>query len=487
MNDLHLKTIHEVHDLIKNKEITSLELTETMLKRTKELDSKVDSFLYVDEEGAINKAKEVDKNISEGKEIKPLTGIPVAVKDLFVTKGIKTTAASKILYNYIPPYNATVVDKLLKEGSVITGKLNMDEFAMGSSTEYSAFKKTKNPFNLEYTPGGSSGGSAACVAADLAFASLGSDTGGSIRQPASHNNILGLKPTYGRVSRFGMIAYASSLDQAGPFTKDAEDMAIMLNAIAGVDKFDSTTSTRNVPDYKSFLNQSLKGLTIGIPKEYLIDGIDKDVMNTFNKSIEILKGEGVEFKEITLPHTDYVVSTYYLIATAEASSNLARFDGIKYGLRSENFDSLKSLYKETRNEGFGKEVKRRILLGTFVLSSGYYDAYYLKAQKVRTLIKNDFVNAFSDVDLIMTPVTPTPPFKFGEKMDDPVQMYLSDIFTLGTNLAGLPGISIPAGFSANNLPIGIQLIGNYYDEGSLIKVASAFEKQTNLKNIKPIL
>ncbi|MDO8426537.1 MAG: Asp-tRNA(Asn)/Glu-tRNA(Gln) amidotransferase subunit GatA, partial [Deltaproteobacteria bacterium] len=424
-------------------------------------------------------AKAADKRLAEGKNVVPLTGVPVSVKDIFCTKGIKTTCASKILGNFIPPYDSTVVRKLKDSGAVILGKTNMDEFAMGSSTENSAFFKTLNPWALDRVPGGSSGGSAASVAAGECAASIGTDTGGSIRQPASCCGVVGLKPTYGRVSRYGMIAFASSLDQGGPFTKDVRDSAIMLNAMAGHDPCDSTSVDEEVPDYASFLDKGVRGLKIGIPKEYFIEGMDKEVEAAVMGALDILKKQGAELVPVSLPHTEYAVAVYYLVATAEASSNLARYDGVKYGLRVNDTGSLIDMYKKTRDAGFGGEVKRRIMLGTYSLSAGYYEAYYKKASQVRTLVKNDFDSAFRACDVIATPTSPTPAFKLGEKIADPLTMYLSDIFTISCNLAGIPGISIPCGFTKDSLPIGLQILGKNLDEGTVLRAAYSYEQATD--------
>ncbi|SHH26526.1 Asp-tRNA(Asn)/Glu-tRNA(Gln) amidotransferase subunit GatA [Tepidibacter thalassicus] len=478
---LYEMTLKEVSEKIKNKEITSLELTESVLNRIKEVEGKVESFISVTEEYAINKAKEVDKKIEKGEKLSPLAGIPMAVKDNICTDGIKTTCASKMLENFIPPYDATVVKKLNKAGAVMVGKTNMDEFAMGSSTENSAFKNTKNPWDLTRVPGGSSGGSASAVAAGQAFYSLGSDTGGSVKQPASLTGLVGLRPTYGRISRYGLIAFGSSLDQIGIFTKDVTDCALVLKEIAGKDDMDGTSANIEVPDYTKYLDNNVKGIKIGIPKEYFGQGVDEDVKNAVLKSVELLKEMGAEVKEISLPHTDYAIATYYVIAPSEASSNLARFDGIRYGYRAKEYGSLEELYKKSRSEGFGDEVKRRIMIGTYALSAGYYDAYYKKALKVRTLIKNDFVNAFEDVDVIITPTAPNIAFKIGEKTSDPMAMYMEDICTVPSCLAGVPGMSIPCGFK-NGLPIGMQIIGNHFDEATMLKVAYAFECATDFKN-----
>ncbi|MEE9543756.1 MAG: Asp-tRNA(Asn)/Glu-tRNA(Gln) amidotransferase subunit GatA, partial [Thermodesulfobacteriota bacterium] len=451
-------TIKELQNKLRNKETTSVELTEAYLSRIEEVDSRVNAFLCVCAEEAKAAAIEADKIIADG-SAGPLTGIPISVKDIFSTKGVPTTCASKILEGYVPPYDAFVVEKLKAAGAVILGKNNMDEFAMGSSTENSAFKKTVNPWGENCVPGGSSGGSAASVAAAECAASVGTDTGGSIRQPAALCGVVGLKPTYGRVSRYGMIAFASSLDQAGPITKSVEDAATMLNIIAGHDPRDSTSIDAEVPDFTAHLSDGVKGLKIGIPKEYFIEGIDPEVEKAIRASLEVLKSKGAELVEISLPHTEYAVSVYYLVATAEASSNLARYDGVKYGVRVDEGAGLLDMYKNSREKGFGAEVKRRIMLGTYALSSGYYDAYYKKASQVRTLIKNDFEEAFKTCDVIATPTAPGPAFKIGEKTDDPLTMYLSDIFTLPASLAGIPALSLPCGFTTEKLPIGLHLIG----------------------------
>ncbi len=469
-------TIHELHAALKGKHISSLEATSAMLARIEAVEPHVGSFIMVTAEQALAAAKEADLLIAQGK-CDLLTGIPLALKDIFLTEGIRTTCGSRILHNFIPPYNATSWAKLRDQGAVLLGKLNQDEFAMGSSNESSAYGTTRNPWDTTYIPGGSSGGSAAAVAARQALATLGTDTGGSIRQPASHCGCVGLKPTYGRVSRYGVIAYASSLDQVGPLTRDVADCAAMLGGIAGHDPKDSTSVDTPVPDYYATLSQGVKGLRIGLPKEYFIDGLDPDVQKTMDAAIDTYRRLGAEFVDISLPHTDYAVATYYLIATAEASSNLARYDGVRFGHRAEA-GGLLEMYTKSRSEGFGSEVKRRIMLGTYALSSGYYDAYYVKAQKVRTLIMNDFSAAFANVDVMLTPVAPTPAFKIGEKIDDPLQMYLSDIFTIPVNLAGTCAMSIPAGFSAVGLPIGLQLIGKPFDEETILRAGFAFEQAT---------
>ncbi len=474
---LHELTIHELHDKLKKREVSSVEATQACLDRIAATDEKVNAYITVTGDEALAAAAAADARIAAG-NMDLLTGIPLALKDIFLTRGIKTTCASNILANFVPPYDATAWLKLKERGAVLLGKLNQDEFAMGSSCEGSAFGPTRNPWDLERIPGGSSGGSAAAIAAQQATATLGTDTGGSIRQPASHCGCVGLKPTYGRVSRYGVIAYASSLDQVGPITRDVRDAAIMLGAVAGFDPLDSTSVDRPVPDYMKSLVPEVKGLKIGLPREYFIAGLDPEVKSSLETAIETYRGMGAEFVDISLPHTDYAVATYYLIATAEASSNLARYDSVRFGHRSKEPGSLIDTYSRSRDEGFGPEVKRRIMIGTYALSSGYYDAYYLKAQKVRTLIMQDFLRAFEQVDLILTPVAPTPAFRIGEKTSDPLQMYLSDIFTIPVNMAGTCGISVPAGISRAGLPIGLQLIGKPFGEETIIRAAYAFEQAT---------
>jgi len=460
-------------------------VTETLYRRIREVDGKIKAYLILTEEEALHQADEVDCKIARGDGIGDLAGIPIGLKDILCTKGIRTTCASKILENYVPFYDGTVVRKLKESGAVMLGKLNMDEFAMGSSTENSGFQITHNPWNLERIPGGSSGGSAAAVAADECIASLGSDTGGSIRQPASCCGVVGMKPTYGRVSRYGLVAFASSLDQIGPITKDVEDCAILMKVISGYDPYDSTSVNIEVPDYKLSLINDVKGIRIGIPDEYFIEGIDPDVEKSVREAIDQFKKWGAEVKRISLPHTEYAVAIYYIIATAEASSNLARYDGVKYGFRPKGYRDLMEMYTQTRAKGFGKEVKRRIILGTYVLSAGYYEAYYRKASQVRTLMKRDFDEAFEHVDVIMAPTAPTPAFRIGEKVEDPLQMYLSDIHTIPVNLAGIPAISIPCGFSREGLPIGLQMMGKHFDEGKLLRVAYTFEQNTDCHLKKP--
>jgi aspartyl-tRNA(Asn)/glutamyl-tRNA(Gln) amidotransferase subunit A len=479
--ELHKLTIHESHELLKKKEISSEELTKALFERIKNVDDKVKAYITLDEERALLKSREVDK---KGDFSNPLTGIPAAIKDNICTKDLKTTCSSKILANFIPPYDATVSARLKTGDVVFLGKTNMDEFAMGSSTENSAFFATRNPWDTSRVPGGSSGGSAAAVAADECIFAIGSDTGGSIRQPAGYCGVVGMKPTYGRVSRFGLVAYASSLDQIGPITKDVTDCALVLNAIAGHDKLDSTSADIPVPDYTESLKPDVTGMKIGIPKEYMGEGIDAEIREAVLEAAKIFEKMGASFEEISLPHTEYALWAYYIIAPAEASSNLARYDGIRYGVRVKDYDDLIDLYKKTRSEGFGAEVKRRIMLGTYALSSGYYDAYYLKAQKVRTLVKRDFDEAFKKYDFILVPIAPTIAFKIGENTDDPLKMYMNDVCTIPVNMAGLPGISLPCGFS-QGMPIGLQIIGKPFDEPTILRAAYAFEQATDFHKNKP--
>lgn len=467
-------------------EVTSSGIVTSVFKRIDAVEKDVHAYITLMKDYAFEEASKADKDIKAGK-VKPLTGIPVALKDIVCMKGFLTTCGSHILHNYVPPYDATVVEKLKDSGAVFTGKTNMDEFAMGSSTETSYFGITRNPWDLDRIPGGSSGGSAAAVAADLCIASIGSDTGGSIRQPAALCGVVGMKPTYGRVSRYGLIAFASSLDQIGPFTKDVEDCAIMMNALAGYDPRESTSVPMDVPDYREFLSRGIEGWRVGIPKEYFIEGIDPKVEESVRKAIAVIEGLGAKCIEMSLPHTEYCLAVYYIIAPAEASSNLARYDGVKYGFRSQESRDLLDMYKKTRSAGFGAEVKRRIMIGTYALSSGYYDAYYKKASQVRALIKRDFEEAFKQCDVILTPTSPTPAFKIGEKTEDPLQMYLSDIFTISANLAGIPGISVPCGFTREGLPIGVQFLAGHFEEGKLIQISSAFEKHANLEKRRPAL
>ena len=474
---MHNKTIAELALGLKKGDFSSEELTKSYLERIKKYDTALNSFITVSEDHALAQARAADVAIAKG-NVTPLTGIPLAQKDIFCTNGIKTTCGSKMLDNFIAPYDATVIHKFNQAGSVMLGKTNMDEFAMGSSNETSFYGGVKNPWNTQTVPGGSSGGSAAAVAARLAPASTGTDTGGSIRQPAALCGLTGLKPTYGRVSRYGMIAFASSLDQAGTFTQTAEDAALMLNVMSGLDEKDSTSVDKEVPDYSANLNQDLKGLKIGLPKEYFGEGLNADVAKVVEEAIAEYKKLGAEIVDISLPNSHLSVPAYYVIAPAECSSNLSRFDGVRFGYRCDEPEDLEDLYKRSRGEGFGDEVKRRIMIGTYALSAGYYDAYYLKAQKIRRLISDDFVAAFEKVDVIMGPTSPEVAFKAGEKSNDPVSMYLSDIYTIATNLAGLPGMSVPCGFS-NNMPVGLQIIGNYFDESRLLNVAHQYQQTTD--------
>jgi len=474
---LNQLTISELTAKLASREVSAREAMQACLDQIQRVDGQVHAFISLNAADALAQADAADKEISGGAK-KPLLGMPVAVKDVIAVKGQPLNCASKILGNFVSPYDATVVEKLKAAGAVVFGRCNMDEFAMGSSTENSAFGATRNPWDTTRIPGGSSGGSAAAVAAHECIASLGSDTGGSIRQPAALCGCVGLKPTYGRVSRYGLVAFASSLDQVGPFTKDVRDAATLLGVLSGVDRRDSTSVPQPVPDYTQALAGDIRGLKIGLPKEYMVDGLDAEVKAAVDAAVEKFSGLGAEVVGISLPHTEYAVATYYIIATAEASANLARFDGIRYGARVEGADPVE-LYARTRGAGFGPEVKRRIILGTYVLSSGYHDAYYLHAQKVRTLIRQDFLRAFEKVDVIATPTTPTAAFKVGEKSGDPLQMYLSDIFTISCNLAGVPGVSVPCGFTGNpRLPIGLQLLGKPFGEETMLKLAHAYEQST---------
>ena len=471
-------TIHEAHQLLSQKQISSLELTREALERISKVEGKLHAFVTLTEELALEQAKEADERIQRG-EASPLTGIPALIKDIVCTRGVRTTCSSKMLENFIPPYDATVIERLKNHGLVMVGKGNLDEFAMGSSTENSAFFTTSNPWDTSRVPGGSSGGSAAAVAAGEVIYALGSDTGGSIRQPAGFCNIVGLKPTYGRVSRFGLVAFASSLDQIGPMTRDVTDCALVLNTIAGYDPRDSTSVNRPVPDYKRSLIPDLEGLKLGVPREYFVEGMQKGVEETIKAAIARLEELGAEVEwGVSLPHTQYALAVYYILAPSEASANLARYDGVKYGFSAREAKSMWDAMEKTRQHGFGPEVKRRIMLGTYALSAGYYDAYYLKAQKVRTLIRQEFDQAFEKYDAVVTPTSPTVPFKIGEKVDDPVQMYLSDVCTLPINIAGLPAISIPAGFG-DGLPIGMQIIGKPFSEETILKIAHAYQQATD--------
>jgi len=475
MPDFAYQPIAVLSKKLASGEISSKDITLRLLDRIEKLDSEINAFIRLEKESAVRDAEEADRKIASG-ESGALLGVPIAVKDLIAVENGVTTCGSRMLENFVSPYSATVVKKLRKAGAVVLGKTNMDEFAMGSSNETSRFGPCRNPWNTENVPGGSSGGSAAAVAAGFCPAALGSDTGGSIRQPASFCGIVGLKPTYGRVSRFGLVAFASSLDQIGPMGLTVEDTAILLQATAGHDPMDSTSVNIPVPDYSASLNEGVDGMVVGLPKEYYVEGMDKEVRSIVLDAAAALEKAGAKIEEISLPHTEYAVSVYYVIAPAEASSNLSRYDGVKYGYRSDNAATLGEMYENTRTEGFGAEVQRRIMLGTYVLSAGYYDAYYLKAQKVRTLIINDFKDAFKKCDVLLTPAAPTPAFKLGEKTDNPLKMYLNDIFTINVNLAGVPAISVPAGFSSTGLPVGVQMIADNFKEPTLFRAASAFEK-----------
>ncbi len=479
-------TVHELQEKLKNKELTITDITKAYIDRIKEKENDVQAFVTLLTEEAMEQAKDIQNKIEKGEIKGKLAGIPIGIKDNMCTKGIKTTCSSKMLENFVAPYDATVIEKLNNENMINLGKLNMDEFAMGGSTEYSYFKKTKNPWNLNKVPGGSSGGSAAAVAAELVPWALGSDTGGSIRQPSSFCGVVGLKPTYGLVSRYGLVAFASSLDQIGPITKDVEDAAMLLNIIAGHDEKDTTSTDRPKVDYTKALKNDVKGLKIGVPKEFFGEGINEEVKESIQKAIKKYKELGAEIEEFSLDISKYALATYYIIACAEASSNLGRFDGIRYTYRTPEFKNLKEIYKKSRSEAFGAEVKRRIILGTYVLSSGYYDAYYKKAQQVRTLVMNEFNKAFEKYDVILTPTSPTVAFDIGAKSDNPLEMYLADICTVSVNVAGLPGISIPCGVDQEGMPIGMQLIGNKFCEETILNVAYTFEQAIKFRdNYKP--
>ncbi|AXI08205.1 Asp-tRNA(Asn)/Glu-tRNA(Gln) amidotransferase GatCAB subunit A [Oceanobacillus zhaokaii] len=478
-------TIKELEAMLHNKEITVQDLVEESYQRIEEVDGQVHAFLTLDKENALAKAKVLDEHPDATAK---LFGIPSGIKDNIMTKGLRTTCASQFLDNFNDPlYDATVVEKLNNEQTIAVGKLNMDEFAMGSSNENSSYDATRNPWNTDYVPGGSSGGSAAAVAAGEVLFSLGSDTGGSIRQPAAFCGVVGMKPTYGRVSRFGLVAFASSLDQVGPITRTVEDNARVLEVIAGADKMDSTSVDLDVPAYTEALTGDVKGLKIAVPKEYLAEGVAPEVRESVLEALKVYESLGATWEEVSIPHSKYAVAAYYLISSSEASANLARFDGVRYGVRSENADNMIDMFKKSRSEGFGPEVKRRIMLGTFALSSGYYDAYYKKAQQVRTLIKNDFDKIFEEYDVIIGPTSPTTAFKVGEKIDDPLTMYADDILTVPVNLAGVPGISIPCGFSPEGLPIGLQIIGKHFDESTVYRTAHAFEQATDYHTKRPQL
>jgi aspartyl-tRNA(Asn)/glutamyl-tRNA(Gln) amidotransferase subunit A len=484
---LYELTAHELHEKLKARETTAVELTQSIYDRIDAVEAQTKGYITLTKEIALGQAETADAGFQRGDEMPPLAGIPTAIKDVVCTKGILTTCGSQILGDFISPYDATVMTKLHQEGIVMVGKTNMDEFAMGSSTENSAYQTTRNPWDVETIPGGSSGGSAAVVAAGEAICSIGSDTGGSIRQPAALCGVVGMRPTYGRISRFGLVAFASSLDQIGPFSKDVTDCAIMLNALCGHDPMDSTSVNLPVPDFTKSLINDVQGVKLGIPKEYFIAGMDEEVEASVWNAIESLQSCGAIVEEISLPHTDYAIAAYYIIAPAEASANLARYDGVRYGFRAEDAEELIDMYKQTRSQGFGDEVKRRIMLGTYALSSGYYDAYYLKAQKVRTLIKADFDKAFEKVDVVVTPTSPTPAFKLGERTADPLQMYLSDVMNTPSSLAGLPGISIPCGFTKSGLPIGLQLLAPPFEEEKIMRVAYTFEQNSDHHRKQPNL
>lgn len=482
---LHALTITQAHQMLKNKEISAVELTQAVLDRITAVDPRIKAFLTITAEDALGQAEKADDAIAKG-DFMPLTGIPLAIKDVICTQGVRTTCGSRILENFVPPYDAFVMRRLKSQHSIMVGKLNMDEFAMGSSNEHSAFHPTHNPWHIDHIPGGSSGGSAAAVAADMCMAALGSDTGGSIRQPASHCGVVGLKPTYGRISRFGLVAFASSLDQIGPLGKSTADCALLLQALSGHDPADSTCAPEGVPDYTQALQKGVQGLKIGIPESYFDgQGLDGQVSAAVLQAVDTLKAMGAQTVSVSLPHTKYGVAAYYVIAPSEASSNLARYDGVKYGLRDNSAQELLEMYRTTRSQGFGPEVQRRILLGTYALSAGYYDAYYRKASQVRTLIMQDFKTAFEQCDLIAAPVAPTPAPAIGAHTDDPLAMYLSDVYTLPANLAGIPGISVPCGFSADGLPIGLQLMAGHFQEETLLAAAHAFEQATDFHQKRP--
>lgn len=485
--ELFYKTASELSTMLEGGEISSVELTKAIVERTKALDKKIGAYLNYDEEAALKQAEASDNRRAKGRVLSPLDGVPASIKDVISEKGCSLTCGSKILEHYISPYDATAIKKLKDAGVILWGRLNMDEFAMGSSNEHSAYKSVSNPWNLEHIPGGSSGGCSAGVAAGMTVLSLGTDTGGSIRQPAAHCGIVGLKPTYGLVSRYGVAAFASSLDQIGPFARSVEDIAMILQVIAGHDNLDSTSFKTQIPNYRQKLKENQSHWTLGIPKEYFGEGLNSEVREAVQKAIDFYKSKGCKLVDISLPNTELAIPVYYIIAPAEASSNLARYDGIRYTHRSDKATNAIDIYFKSRAEGFGKEVKRRIILGTYVLSSGYYDDYYLKAQKVRTLIRQDFLEAFEKVDAILTPTVPNTAFKKGQKTSDPLAMYLEDIFTISVNLAGLPGISLPCGYSKSNMPIGMQLIGKPYQEADLLAIANSFEKAHDFRNKHPQL
>jgi aspartyl-tRNA(Asn)/glutamyl-tRNA(Gln) amidotransferase subunit A len=476
-------TIHELREMLATGKVSAVELTRDVLARIEKVEDKVKAYITLDPEGAIEQAEAADKVIKTGTGGE-LCGIPLSIKDVLCTEGMRTTCGSRMLENFVPPYDATAIAKLKQAGAVLLGKVSMDEFAMGSTSENCAFGPPRNPWNTEYICGGSSGGSAASVAADECIASLGTDTGGSIRQPASHCGVVGMKPTYGRVSRYGLVAFASSLDQIGPLTKDVTDCALMMNVLSGYDAKDSTSVQQRVPDFTKALKEGLRGIKIGIPKEYFIKGLDPEVEKAVQHSINVLRDAGAETVEVSLPHNDYCVAVYYLVAPAEASSNLARYDGVRYGFRDKDSETLLDMYKNSRSKGFGDEVKRRIIIGTYALSSGYYDAYYKKASQVRTQITADFKKVFEVCDVLASPVTPTPAWKLGEKIDDPLSVYLSDILTISANLAGIPGISVPCGFSGAGLPIGLQIQGAHFQEEKLLAVAYNLEQRLHISHLR---
>lgn len=485
--DLTTLTLHEVSDMLDKKEVSSKELTQAMADRIGNVEDKVDAYLDLELDAALAQAEAMDDNMAKEGRNSKITGVPYALKDNLCTDGIKTTCASKILGNFIPPYNASVYDQLIADGGVLLGKVNMDEFAMGSSTENSAYKVTKNPWDTTKVPGGSSGGSAVAVASDMAYFTLGSDTGGSIRQPAAFCGVVGMKPTYGLVSRYGLVAFASSLDQIGPFTKDVEDCAIVLNSIAFHDPKDSTSLKVEKKDYLTQLKDGVKGMKIGVAQAFMGDGLQPEVRSAIDEALKTFKDAGAEIVDVSLDYLDYALSAYYIISSAEASSNLARYDGVRYGVRAEEYDNLIDMYRKTRTQGFGAEVKRRIMLGTYALSSGYYDAYYKKAMQVRTLIMEDFKQVFDGCDVLLTPTTATTAFGIGEKTDNPLEMYLTDIYTVPVNIAGIPGISLPCGFDNAGMPIGMQLLGPALSEDTLLRAAWAYEQASGITNRKPAL
>ena len=486
---LYEEAIHTLHNRLTQREVSSVEVTRSVLDRIAQLNERLNAYITVTAEEALSQAEEADRRLARGEVPGPLCGIPLAVKDVLATRGVRTTCASRMLENFLPPYDGTAVKKLKEAGAVIVGKTNMDEFAMGASNETSYFGVCRNPFDPERVSGGSSGGSACAVAADMCVAAVGTDTGGSIRQPAAYCGVVGMKPTYGRVSRFGLVAYASSLDQIGPITKNVTDCSLMLQALCGYDPLDSTSVNQSVPDFSSFLTGDVRGLRFGVPQEYFVEGMDARVEEAIRGAIRCFEQMGAVPVEVSLPHTQYVIPVYYLIATAEASSNLARYDGVKYGYRAQGpFQNLREMNSKTRAEGFGTEVKRRIMLGTYALSSGYYDAYYRKAQQVRTLIRQDFQRAFETCDVLLAPACPSPAFRIGEKIGDPLQMYLLDIFTASANLSGLPGLCLPCGYTPEEgLPLGVQILGKPFDEGTVLKAGFAFEQQVLPERRRPVV